>query len=228
MTTFDQRHQVKTAFLPDTCFSRCSGQAIIESFIIILILCVLLFGLLQAAVVFSGSEILHHAAARAARARSVGFNDWMALKALRVASIPTSGKMIEPDFQPLQLGSPFGANPQPGTAWDLAFTATPGISERAVFERVRIPAYLASENSARGAHVLNYEEWDRGSFSHSERGSIFGTGTLVYRVEQDFPLNLPLNKFVFPFTRTDENGDGRITLSGESEVGEHYALYLEP
>lgn len=205
-----------------------SGQATIESFIVMLIVCILLFGLLQAAVVFTGSDILHHAAARAARARSVGFNEWMAFKAMRVASIPTSGRMLEPAFQPLQNNSPFGANPSPGEAWDAAFTATPGISQRAALERLRVPAYLASYNRGRAAYVLNYEEWERGSFTESEHASAFGTGTLRYRVEQDFPLKMPFSRFVFPFTRTDENGDGRITLSGDSEAGQHYELYLEP
>ena len=74
--------------------------------IVVLVVGVLLFGLLQTAVVFSGREVLHHAAARAARARAVGFNEWMAFKAMRVASIPTSGKMLEPVFAPLQTTAP--------------------------------------------------------------------------------------------------------------------------
>ncbi len=205
-----------------------SGQAALESFIVILFVCIILFGVLQAAVVFSGDEILHHAAARAARARSVGFNDWMAAKAMHVASIPNSGRMIEPIFQPLQNNNPFGVSPSAGVAWDRAFAANPGVSERAAFERVRIPAYLASANNARASYILNYEEWDRGSFLQVERGSIFGDGTIRMRVSQDFPLKMPLNRFVYPFSRMDENGDGRITLSGEAEAGEHYSLYLEP
>ena len=205
-----------------------SGQAALESFIVILFVCIIFFGILQAAVVFTGDEILHHAAARAARARSVGFNDWMAAKAMHVASIPNSGRMIEPVFQPLQNTAPFGANPSAGVAWDRAFTANPGVSERTVFERVRIPAYLVSANGARASYVLNYEEWERGSFSYNERGSVFGNGTIRMLVEQDFPLKMPLNRFLFPFTRRDEFGDGRMRLSGESESGEHARLYLEP
>ncbi len=205
-----------------------SGQAALESLLVILFVCIIFFGILQAAFVFTGGEILHHAAARAARARSVGFNNWMAAKAMRVASIPNSGRMIEPVFQPLQNNLPLGANPSPGAAWDSAFIANPSVSERAAFERVRIPAYLTSENSARASYALNYEEWERGSFSHLERGSVFGNGTIRMRVSQDFPLKMPMNRFVYPFSRMDENGDGRIALSGEAEAGEHYSLYLEP
>lgn len=205
-----------------------SGQAALETFIVVLVVCVLLFGLLQAAVVFSGREVLHHAAARAARARAVGFNDWMAFKAMRVASIPNSGKMLEPVFTPLQASTPFGGNPSPGEAWDAAMTAVPGMSARAALERVRVPAYLASDNHARAGYVLNYAEWERGSLRESEQASAFGTGTLRYRVEQDFPLTMPFSSFVFPFARTDETGNGRVAISGEAEAGQHASLYLEP
>lgn len=204
-----------------------SGQAIIESFIVIFIICILLFGLLQAAVVVAGSEILHHAAARAARARSVGFNEWMALKAMRVASIPNSGRMIEPVYDELVLASLFGRRPSPGRAIDIALGADAGVSPRAVFERVRVPAYLASENHGRASHVLNYEEWQRGSFSHNERASMLGQGTIRMLVEQEFPLRMPLNRFLFPLAPRDEFGDGRVRLSGESESGDHAQFYLE-
>jgi len=205
-----------------------SGQAALETFIVVLVVCVLLFGLLQTAVVFSGREVLHHAAARAARARAVGFNDWMAFKAMRVASIPNSGRMLEPAFTPLQASTPFGGNPSPGAAWDAAMTAVPGMSERAALERVRVPAYLASDNHARAGYVLNYAEWERGSLRERERASGFGSGTLRYRVEQDFPLTMPFSSFVFPFARTDADGNGRVAISGEAEAGQHASLYLEP
>lgn len=205
-----------------------SGQAALETFIIVLVVSVLLFGLLQAAIVFSGREVLHHAAARAARARAVGFNDWMAFKAMRVASIPNSGRMIVPEFTPSQVFTPFGGNPTPGEAWDAAMTAVPGMSERAALERIRVPAYLASDNHARSDYVLNYAEWARGSFQAREQASAFGTGTLRYRVEQDFPLTMPFSSFVFPFARVDADGNGRVTISGEAEAGQHASLYLEP
>ena len=204
-----------------------SGQALIESLIVILITCMILFGMLQVATVHVGSEIMHHASARAARARAVGFNDWMILKALRVASIPNSGKMIEPDFQPFNNASPFRNNPHPGDAIDIALSANPAASERAEFERLRIPLYLASANHGRASAELNYEEWERGSFTHSESGSAFGGGVLRMTVEQDFPLRMPFIGLLIPFARIDENGDRRMTLKGEAIAGEHSSLYLQ-
>ncbi len=202
-----------------------SGQALLESLIVIFILCIFLFGLLQAAIAFSGREILHHAAARAARARAVGFNDWMAYKAVRVASIPNSGAMIVPDFTPLGT-SPLSGAARPGEVVDLAMASDAGVSQRAVLERVRIPAYLSSENYGRAEYILNYEEWERGSFSHSEHSASVLGQALTYEVTQDFPLKMPMIEFILPFTRRDENGFRRINVSGEATAGRHSDLYL--
>ena len=70
------------------------GQAMLETLLVMLVLCLLFFGLLQVALVFNAREVLHHSAARAARARAVGFNDWMTTKAQRVAAIPNSGRTV--------------------------------------------------------------------------------------------------------------------------------------
>ena len=198
----------------------------LESLIVILVTGLLLFGVLQLAIVYTGSEVLHHAAARSARARAVGFNDWMAFKAMRVASIPNSGRMIEPEFIPLDDRSPLGVDPTPGSAFDRAFRSRPRASERAQFERLRIPFYLAAENHGRADFELNYAEWERGSFQHTESGSVFGGGVLRSNVRQDFPLTMPYVSFILPFARVDENGDRRMYLEGDAVAGEHSSLYL--
>ncbi len=51
----------------------------------------------QVAHMVTARTLLDHAAARAARARSVGFNDWMCLKAARVAMIPVAGECTWPE-----------------------------------------------------------------------------------------------------------------------------------
>ena len=61
-------------------------------FITVLFLCVF-----QVAHMVTVKVLLDHAAARAARAKAVGFNDWMCLKAARVAVLPVSGRRLWPD-----------------------------------------------------------------------------------------------------------------------------------
>lgn len=204
------------------------GQAMLESFLVVLVVSFLLFGLLQVAVVYNAREVLHHSAARAARARSVGFNAWMVEKAQRVAAIPNSGAMLEPLVAPpLPLLDP---NRTLGQNWDRALDTRRPLprSARTLVERARIPEYLASENHLRAGYVLNYEEWENDSFDVAETGGSSGqsAGTLRMTVRQRFPLELPMHRgFYAP--PVDADGVSRITLAGESEVIEHYPLYLQ-
>ena len=138
------------AVLPPARRSR-AAQAYLESILVLLVLFLLLFGFLQAALLYGGRDVLHHAASRAARARAVGFNDWMAEKAARVAAIPVSGHLL---------------------AEDVGWEEEPG-ADMAAFELARIPGYLASENHARAQYVLDYEEWRRGSIGFGESGCRF-------------------------------------------------------
>ncbi len=208
---------------------RRMGQAMLESFLVILLVSLLLFGLLQVAVVFNAHEILHHSAARAARARTVGFNTWMVRKAQRVAAIPNSGRMLEPIVAPsLPLLHP---NRTPGRNWDDALDTRRPLptSERTLTERARIPEYLASGNPLRASYILDYAEWNHGSFEISEAGSTTGGSAadiLELQVRQWFPLAIPLHRaFHAPSTALD--GTDRISLSGRSELIRHYTLYLE-
>ncbi len=210
------------------------GQALIESFLVILVVGLLLFGLLQVALVFNAREILHHSAARAARARTVGFNAWMVDKALRVAAIPNSGALLEPLVDPplpiLDPARTLGQN------WDAALDTRSPLprSERALIERARIPDYLASDNRLRASYILNYEEWERGTFQVTEAvgGALAETllpdaaTTLRITVRQRFPLQMPMHR-LFYAPPPDGDGVARIDLSGESEIVNHYTLYLE-
>ena len=54
------------------------GQAMVETMLAVVFVTVILFGLLQLSHLLTTKILLDHAAARAARAKSVGFNDFMA------------------------------------------------------------------------------------------------------------------------------------------------------
>ena len=209
-----------------------SGQAIIESFVVILLISLLLFGLLQVITVFNAREILHHSAARAARARSVGFNHWMVTKSMRVAAIPNSGEMLEPQVD----DPPNWLNPQrtPGQNWDAALRAGGRITQRAAIERARVPDYLAAENHVRGNAILNYRAWEENALhvSESSSGGAVNAGTLRVTVRQRYPLLFAMHKlFDTPYSCDDScplcHGGGCIALSGEAEEIEHYSLYMD-
>lgn len=68
----------------------------LETALAVLFITLLFLGLFQLAHMVTTRILLDHAAARAARAKAVGFNDWMCLKSARVAMIPVAGKRLWP------------------------------------------------------------------------------------------------------------------------------------
>lgn len=73
------------------------GQAMLETTLAVLFITVLFLVVFQVAHMLTAKILLSHAAARAARARSVGFNEWMCLKSARVAMIPVAGRRLWPE-----------------------------------------------------------------------------------------------------------------------------------
>ena len=208
---------------------RQSGQAMIESLVVILVVCFLLFSLLELARGFAGREILRHSAARAARARTVGFNDWMCTKVMRVAAIPNAGKMLEPAYASFTDGELRGAlaSKRPGQLWDWSLAANPR-SERAVTEAARIPDYLASEHDERARHILDYEGWNDLRASGLGGISPSGAETLEVKVQQKMPLDISV-KALYDWVGllSPAHDRGYMLLGGGSEIENHYSLYLD-
>jgi len=206
-----------------------AGQSLIESCLVIGFACLLLFGLLQISQLFAAREVLYHAAARGARAKTVGFNRWMVTKAVRVGAIPNAGRMLVPEYdrdQPSDLQN-LVATLGPGELWDEALSATP-MSGRVPIERARIPEYLATENYPRSLHILDYEDWN--SIVITDNGSQpIDTGdpddpvqvspVLHFAVGQNYRLWVPLHRTFY--------ARDRVSISGEAYIENHYPLYFE-
>ncbi len=112
------------------------GQSLIESCIVIGLICLLLAGLFQLAHLFVAREIIDYAAGRGARARTVGLNDFMVNKTVHVGAIVNAGTMIVPER--------LGRGP-----WDQWTSC----------ELPRIPQYMLSDDWQEDA-TLNYTLWD--------------------------------------------------------------------
>lgn len=90
------------------------GQAIVETLVAVLAVTFLFFGAMRISRMVAARTVLDHAAARAARAKAVGFNDFMCRKTARAAMIPVAGRRIWPEYGgfeeaarvPLYLASP--------------------------------------------------------------------------------------------------------------------------
>jgi len=165
-------------------------------------------------------QVLDHAAARGARAETVGFNHWMVTKVIRVAAIPNAGPILEPEFhnEDLHLRDMI-ATLHPGDLWTFALGSVPS-SLQAGVEMARIPDYLESANRARAGYLLDYRDWD------SIHGEASGDA-----VEDPLAPMLTIEVHHaysnwFPFVRTFYRGDA-VHLSATNTLEAHYALYID-
>jgi hypothetical protein len=133
---------------------------------VIALVCLILFGLLQVALLYSAREALQYSAGRGLRARTVGFNRFMVFKTVRIGSIPAAGRILEP----VAPGSP---------------------TQQYNLEAARIPLYLDAENYDRLPAILDYEDWP--TIDHSEP-LLQADGTLRMTVAQRYPLRLPFHR----------------------------------
>ena len=105
----------------------------IESVLAVLTITFVFLCLFKLSHMLTGKILLQHAAMRVARARSVGFNDFMCAKIARVAVIPVAGERLWPAGEALDSG----------------------------VERSRVPIYLGTSDPAVARGVLEYEGWNR-------------------------------------------------------------------
>jgi hypothetical protein len=209
-----------TAGRPDR---RRAGQSLIESCIVIFLSGLLLGGLFQLSQILAAREILEYAAACGARAKTVGFNQWMVEKVVRVAGVPNAGKLLRPEFE---NEDPWlreqVAHLQPGPLWARLLAARPG-SRQYELERARIPEYLDSHHPARARHVLDYADWDTIRYT-VEASPASGSGAglaseLLLETDQEFPLRTPAHR---SFYAADA-----LPLRAEAALENHYPLYMQ-
>ena len=106
----------------------------IETVLAVLLISFAFIVLFRLAYMLTSKIFLEHAAMRVARARSVGFNDFMCLKSARVALIPVSGKRLWPTGDD-------------AIDWNM--------------ELSRIPIYMSTMTEPVARGVLEYEGWNR-------------------------------------------------------------------
>lgn len=72
------------------------AQAMVETLIAVLVIMLIFTGAFSLSRKLAASTLLDYGAARAARAKAVGFNDFMCRKSARAAIIPVAGKRLWP------------------------------------------------------------------------------------------------------------------------------------
>jgi len=200
-----------------------AGQSLVEACLSIFLVGLIFSGLFQLSRILAAREVLTYAAACGARAKTVGFNQWMVAKVVRVAAAANAGRLVTPEFENRddflrrQL-----AELQPGLVWSRLLSTEP-VSAQYEVERGRIPEYLDSPNAARARHVLDYEDWD--SIRHAvETVSLIGPGELLcpemrVEVSQKYPLRCPMHRAFY--------ADDFVRLADAVVMESHYPLYID-
>lgn len=168
----------------------------VEAIIVVFILTVVFFCLIDFGHLFTARIVLDHAAARAARARAVGFNRYMVLKTARVAAIPVSGKCLTP----FEDDEPFGVDA----------------------ELARMPAYLAAESEPYARAILDYELWpqlgiDVGSDDVQVLASVSHSLPRRNDFERIYDGGLQIE---------NEGSHGTVDLNSRFAIENHASLYL--
>jgi hypothetical protein len=200
----------------------------IESVLVIIVACFCFLAIFQYANLFAAKAVLTHAATRAARARTVGFNEWMVRKSARVAAIPACGKRITPAYAGVDpaITEALSLN-RVGDIWDLALhssTRSPGSR----LELARLSAYMDSVNDPTASNILDYELWDELSVDIEEPANIDGmaAGQLRVSVRQRHPLLISLEPMAEGELQSAKE-DETLALEGFYDIESNYPLYLE-
>ncbi|MCX6910101.1 MAG: hypothetical protein NTY01_18945 [Verrucomicrobia bacterium] len=134
----------------------------VESVFVIMLLCLIFWGFLQAAVLYNHERVLQFASFASARSATVGFNTETYLRAYRAAAIPASGTMLSPGRGMTQM-------------------------EQLGLETMIIPLYL---NQAVGGN-MDYGHWDRYSMRPNVSANT-ATRMLSENHDQEHPLEMPM------------------------------------
>jgi Flp pilus assembly protein TadG len=192
-----------------------SGQALIETTLIFALCCLVLFGVVQVGLLYASQHVLDHAAVCVARARSVGFNDFMCYKVGRVATIPNAGRITEPAFPTSTADPAFWGSATPSEAWEMGLRSWPR-SPQVDTELSRVPLYLGADYYSELQAILDYAEWD------SVRAPLLNDGadtSVRARTRQETPLKMPFHRAYYA-------GDS-VDMTGDMTMDNHYPLYLE-
>ncbi len=177
---------------------RKSGQAMIETIIVMVFLLIAFFMIAQFADNFRARLVTDYAAGRCARSRTVGLNDYMMLKIARIATMSIAGKNMLPDY----VDGPLTASEMIGRAGN----------------------YLSARYDAQTHGVLDFELWRNNQTSVS---SVLGGSKLTATVKQRRPQFFSLSCFLSGKENDSEEMDEETAdIEASHSIEAHYPDYL--
>lgn len=165
------------------------GQAMVESTLALIVVLLVFLALFNLADLVRAKLLVENAAVKCARARAVGYNDFMLRKIARLATMPAAGECH--------------------TASD---TGSGALTRGERYSR--IGDYLASEYEEQADAILDFEYWRNGDTSISaSQGSSPATATVTQRRPRLFDFG------AFAGTARDDSGaKAEISAEGTVEA----------
>ena len=188
------------------------GSAILESFLAMILLGMILFGILQLFQLAVADMVTDYAAFRGARSAAVGFKDEYAIREALIKSAPVSGAMVAP-----------------ASRWNSVETEKSLLRGYMEGDRhVEYANWVGEDRFHTDYRCQHYGELLIGGCSvcgsgrdHYVRASAQGFDqTMRFRFEfVHYPLDLPLHDWL--------TGRDSIDISGEAELTNHSSAFLE-
>ena len=222
----------KTHFREQASFERKKGSALVESCLVIALLCLILFGILQVVYMVAARNVINYSAVATARSASIGLNKFMLFKVSRYTTIPTAGPARTP--YGLERIKPEGDSM--GSQWSNAISRKRNPSS--ALGQYEVGVYQSYHQSGIAAHnlILDYDNWQREEtmveFSVEEDAKL---DMIHVQVKQYIPLTLPLARVFFGHYGTTKAIRGlnlgiypAKEMSAEVTIEDHAKLYLGP
>lgn len=170
----------------------------IESIIAMIVILLLFLALFNLSDQVRAKLLVENAAAKCARARAVGYNDFMVRKIAKLSTMPAAGKCLTPSDEE---GATLSTQSRSG----------------------RIDDYLMSEYEAQADAILDFDLWRDGkTFIHATSGSSPATATVV----QHRPKTTGFDALIFGVKNGASDG-GETPISASATVEAHYPDYLQ-
>ena len=188
------------------------GSAILESFLSMILLGLILFGILQLFQLIVTDMVTDYAAFRGARSAAVGFRDEYAIREALIKSAPVSGAMVVPDSRGVSVGTEQSLL-RGYMEGERKLEYANWVGEDAIHTDYRCSHY--GEPLVGGCSICS-----RGK-GHYVDASVNGFDqTMHFKFEfVNYPLDLPLHDWL--------TGQESVNISAEAELTNHSSAFLE-
>lgn len=208
------------------------GAALVESCLVIALLCLILFGILQMVYVVAAQNVINYSAVATARSAAVGMNDFMLHKVSRYTTIPTAG--------PVRVPSGFGGVRPEGESLgaQLLNAVSPQNDPRSALGQYEAGVYQSYHLASPSVYMdmLDYDNWQREetavSFTVAEDSKL---DMLHVEVKQRVPFTLPFSRVFLghlPTAQVERGGElgayPAKEMSAQVTIEDHARLYMGP